>query len=125
MSAADWELESYRVFTRRAPLVDEDHVLQWTNALWSDDSRYLPFATDSWVIAPDSVALELCVTTPHGCCGFPPCPSESGGGSKIYNGTSQKNQLCTCGELIGWHNTDCLLPRFIAFSVDDVVPLSP
>jgi hypothetical protein len=108
----DWEREAYRVMTNASPLVDEAHVLRWSNELWNEDSMFLPFATDSWVVAPEAVIGTPAVTTPPGCCGHPP----------IWNATGRAsmNQLCVCGELVGWHNTDCLMPEYVAFASDDV-----
>jgi hypothetical protein len=91
-------------------LVEERVALRWVNELWSEDSKWLPFSTDAWVIAPDSMLVEGYVLGPFGCCGWAP------------NG-NERNQCCpSCGTLVGWHNTDCLMPRFIAFAADAVDP---
>jgi hypothetical protein len=108
----DWEREAYRIWTRNSPLVDEAHVLHWTDELWTGDNMHLPFATDSWVVAPDALDVTAYVTTAQGCCGHPPVWGATG--------RAAMNQLCVCGELVGWHNSDCLLPEYVAFASEDV-----
>jgi hypothetical protein len=108
LAADTWPArEVWRVSTN-GDLVDERVALRWVNELWNEDSTWLPFPTDAWVIAPISMLVEGFVVGPPGCCGWAPHGSD-------------RNQCCRiCRELVGWHNTDCLMPQFIAFAPDAV-----
>lgn len=94
-----------QLYERGVPIVPKGSVLRWTQELWSHDNQWLPFPTDSWVIAPETLAVPASGLGKFGCCGVMPVKTDSG---------YVKNQLCTCGESIGWINTDCLAAEFVA-----------
>lgn len=117
MSIEAWQTEQWRIWTNASPLIDEGRVLQWTAELWNEDNQYLPFVSGSWVLDPESMAVHGGVTSTFGCCGLPPLD--------YGPGQARRNQACMCGELVGWHNTDCLAPHFVALADDAVEALPP
>ena len=113
LDAETWQAtESWRLHVTGDSLVAPTAALRWTNELWRDETMQLPFVTNAWVIDPDSLVITASVTTPHGCCGYMPRGNEP-------------NQLCTCERAIGWINTDCLMPEFLALDPDAVEALAP
>lgn len=108
MDPARWPEEATWRLHHDGNLVDDGVVLRWSNELWDDASRALPFPSEVWIACPDALLDDRSVVGPHGCCGWAPKGSE-------------RNQLCaSCCELVGWHNSDCLMPGFVAFAVDAV-----
>jgi hypothetical protein len=95
-------------------LVEAERVLVWSHDLWNDVTTTLPFGAYCYVIAPEAFIVTGWVSSKMGCCGFPPLPP--------VDGLSPRNQMCVCGELVGWHNTDCLLPRYVALAPSSVKP---
>jgi len=114
MSNEEWRAEEWRVHSTNAPMIEPDRVLLWSHELWSQATEGLPFASDCYVLAPEAFIVTGWVSSKMGCCGFPPAPP--------IDGLSPRNQMCVCGELVGWHNTDCLLPHYVALAPSSVTP---